>query len=551
LASLRGSLEVNAVMEMQLFFPTDNFDCDENLLGYDSCIFQAVQASGPSCILPFQNLSVLTDMKHKICNTYAEGYASFQQFHLNYETCKVPCSQLNTDFNYYRPQYLHDNYLYLIRKEANIFPYYLNLPSAIKVTKSSPSYGFITFIAEVAGWYNLFLGGSVFAMWKILGTQILWVLTKIQGKLAQLLSPWRNILYLSMSSGILIYIFLDCINILVSNPVGSNTLLTNSILKGLSLSICLRNYTSSSNRNFSLDSPILDGLNLTVAAEYANSVAFLDLANTTAFWLNGSNLRNKIFDLSVIMQEGDKVTIWNTSQYSNSTQKTNLFSIFNIVSSNSSVDFCHTLDLSLITGNIRAVQVRAVNEINLIVHLSGQLLAAQAKYGVANTKTVNKLLGTIFLNNSEVRLQLEETSFQNINTPNCKNYNTTWTYDRCVMDFVIMEMGNNTDLLKRLLLPSNYSTVQRGIETTALNRLYTGLMSRNFEAVCLPDCRSLTVNMNVIASPTLGQPKNGILSPPPTIKVPVPLPPLLVEINMTLPSLNILNQVIILIITVE
>jgi hypothetical protein len=551
LASLRGSLEVNAIMKMQLFFPTDNFDCDEVLFGYDACIFQAVQASGPSCVLPFQNLSVLTDMQHKICNTHAEGFASFQQFQLNYDTCKVPCSQLNTDFNYYRPHYLHDSYLFLIRKEASIWAYYLNLPSAIKVSKSSPSYGFITFIAEVAGWYNLFLGGSVFAMWKVLGTQILWVLAKIQGKLSQLLSPWRNILYLLMSCGILIFIFLDCITILVSNPVGSNILLTNSIIKGLSLSICLPQHTLSFKQNTSLNSPFLDDLNTTVALEKANAVAFLDLANTTAFWLNGSNLRNKIFDLSVIMQEGDVVTIWNTSQSSSSIKKTNLFSILNILSSNLSVDFCHTLDLSLFTGNVRAVQVRAVNEITLIVHLSGQLLAAQAKYGVANTKTVNKLLDTIFLYNSELSLQLEETSFQNVNTQNCKNYNTTWTYDRCVMDFVIMEMGNNTDLLTRLLLPSNYSIVQHGIETTTLSSLYKGLMSHNFEAVCLPDCRTLLVNMNVMASPTLGQPQKGILSPPPTNKSSIPLPPFLMEITMTIPSLNILNQVIILIITIE
>jgi hypothetical protein len=491
---------------------------------------------------------VLTDMQHRICNTHAEGFASFQQFQLNYDTCKVPCSQLNTDFNYYRPQYLHDSYLFLIHKEANIWAYYLNLPSAIKVSKSSPTYGFITFIAEVAGWYNLFLGGSVFAMWKVLGTQILWVLAKIQGKLSQLLSPWRNILYLLMSSGILIYIFLDCINILVSNPVGSNILLTNYIIKGLSLSICLPQQTLSLRKNNSLDSPFLDGLNTTW--EEVSSDSFLDLAKTTDFWLNGSNLKNKIFDLSVKMQDGDVVTIWNTSQSSTSTQKTNLFSIFNIVSSRSSVDFCHTLDLSLITGNVRAVQVRAVSEITLIVHLSGQLLAAQAKYGVANTKTVNKLLDTIFLYNSEVSLQLEETSFQNVNTQNCKNYNTTWTYDRCVMDFVIMEMGSNTDLLKRLLLPSNYSIVQHGIETTALNSLYIGLMSHNFEAVCLPDCRTLLVNMNAMASPTLGQPQKGILSPPPTIKSSIPLPPFLMEITMTIPSLNILNQVIVLIIPI-
>jgi hypothetical protein len=449
------------------------------------------------------------------------------------------------------PQYLRDSYLFLIKKEANIFAYYLYLPSAVKVSKSSPSYGFITFIAEVAGWYNLFLGGSVYAMWKVLGTQILWVLAKIHGKLSQLLSPYRNIVYLLMSSGILIYIFLDCVTILVLNPMGSNIFITNSIVQGLCLSICLPQYTSRYYKNTSYESPFLDGANTTVALDEANKVAFLDIANIPSFWLNGSDLRNKIFDLSVIMQEGDVITMWNTSQSSTSSQKTNLFSIFNIVSSTFSVDFCHTIDLSLITGNMRMVQVRAVNDITLVVHLSGQLLATQAKYGVANTETVNQLSDTIFLYNSEVSLQLEETSFQNVNTQKCKNYNATWTYDSCVMDFVIMEMGNNTELLKRLLLPSNYSTVQQGIERTALKSLYEGLMSHTFEAVCLPDCRSLSVNMKAMTSPTLSQPRNVILRPSPRIKVPLPLPPLLIEINMTIPTMNVLNQVSILIITFE
>ncbi len=545
MAALKTSLEVNANMEMQYFISTEGFQCDEDLFGYDACIFQAFQASGPSCALPFQNLSVLTDMKHNICKTHAEGYASFQQFQLNFDTCKVRCSQLNTVFNYYMSQYLRDSYLPSIKKEANIFAYYLYLPSAIKVSKASPSYGFITFIAEVAGWYNLFLGGSFFAIWEVMGNKILWALAKIQRKLSQLLSQWQNNLYILMSSGILIYIFLDCMNILVLNPVGSNILLTHSIVQGLCLSICLPQYTSSYTLNGSLESRFLGEANLTAALDKENTNAFLSNTNTTAFWLNGSDLRNKIFDLSVIMQEGNVVTIWNTSQSLTSTQKTNLFSIFNIVSSNSSVDFCHTLDLSLITGNMRAVQVRAVNDITLVVHLSGQLLAAQAKYGVANTETVNQrqLLDPIFLYNSEVSLQLEETSFQNVNTQSCKNYNTTWTYDRCVMDFVIMEMGNNTDLLKSLLMPSNYSTVQCGIEKTALKNLYIGLMSHNFEAVCLPDCKSLVVNMKTVVSPTLALPIGGIKTPK-NMKVPTPLPPLLVEVNISVPSLIKLNQVI-------
>jgi hypothetical protein len=525
-AALKVSLEIIAIMEMQYFIPTEGFLCDEDLFGYDSCIFQAVQASGPSCVLPYQNLSLLTDMQYKICKTHADGYASFQQFQLNYDTCKVRCSQLNTVFNYYMPQYLRDSYLHLIQKEAKFFAYYLYLPSAIKVSKASPSYGFITFIAEVAGWYNLFLGGSVFAMWKVLGTKILWTLAKIQGKLSELLSPWQNVLYLLMSSGVLIYVFLDCITILVLNPVGSNFLLTNHIPPGLCLSICLPQYTSVYTAN--------------------TSYPFLDIANTTAFWVNGSNLRNKIFDLSVIMQEGDVIKIWNTSQSSTTNQTTNLFSIFNIVSSNLSVDFCHTVDLSLVPGNMRMVRVRAVNDITLVVHLSGQLLAAKAKFAVANTETAYKIqnVDTIFLYNSEIRLQLEETSFQNVTAQGCKNYNTTWTFDMCVLDFVTMEMANNTDLPRRLLLPSNNYTVQQGIEKVVLQSLYAGLMSHNFEAVCLPDCKSLVVNMKSVASPIRAVPMGGITKPPNRIKVPTPLPPLLVEVNITVPSLNKINQVI-------
>jgi hypothetical protein len=512
-------------MEMQYFIPTGGFQCDKDLFGYDACIFQAFQASGPSCALPFQNLSVLTDMKHNICKTHAEGYASFQQFRLNYDKCKVPCSQLNTVFNYYIPQYLRDRYLSLIKKEADIFAYNLYLPSAIKVSKASPSYGFITFVAEVAGWYNLFLGGSVFTMWKVLEKQILWALVRIQRKLSQLLSQWQNILYLLMSCGILIYIVLDCITILVSNPVGIDILLNNSIVQSLCLSICLPQYTS-------------------VYIMTKNSIKnpFLDIVNSTTFWVNGGNLSNKIFALNVIMQEGDVMTIWNTSQSSTSTQTTNLFSTFNIISSSLSVDFCHTMDLSLVTGNMRAVQVKAVNDITLVVHLSGQLLAAQTKYVVANPDTIQEFNNRIFLYNSEVRLQLEETSFQNVKSQSCKNYNTTWTYDICIMNHAIMSLDGNTTLLRRLLMPSNNSTVRLGIDREVLQKLYAALLLKNNDTVCLPDCRSLIVNMRAETSPTKAEPTRGI--PISFTKDPHPLPPLIVDVNLTLPDNSKLTQVI-------
>ncbi len=507
---------------MQQFFPTDSFNCVEELFGFDDCVSQAGLDRNPTCILPFQNWSAYPDIQNRICKTHDEGYASFQQFQLTYIACKVPCIQINTVFNHYVPQYLCARYLENVKQNSKIFPNYLHLPGSIKLSKASPSYGFITFIAEVAGWYNLFLGGSIFAMWEVLGTKIMRKLAKIWGKRSQSLSKRWNILYILLSSGILAYIFIDCITNLILNPIGSNTLLASSVVQGLSLSICLPQYTS----------------------HYAAS-RYLDIANSTAFWIYGNNLSNKISDLSVITQQGDVLPVWNVNQATSSTQEKNLFHIFNIVSSDLSVDFCHTVDLSSLPGHISGLRVRAVNDIELVIHLAGQLLASQKKYAVANTETVKNPFtqgGRLELYNSVVKLQLEETSFNNVSTHTCKNYNKTWTYDSCVMSYVTGMSGDNTTLLTSLLLPSRDSIVQQGIERVVLQSLYAALLSKNVETVCLPDCRSLIVNMRAEAIPKTDRSRFISVYQYATY---APLPPLLIEVNVTLPDLSKLNQVII------
>jgi hypothetical protein len=521
---LQAFQQLSAVIEMQQLFPTDSFNCVEELFGFDACVSQAGPDREMTCILPFQNWSAYTDIQKRICKTHAEGYASFQQFQLTSYACKASCIQINTVFNYYTPQFLLAKYLKGVKQNSNIFPNYLHLPSSIKVSKASPSYGFITFIAEVAGWYNLFLGGSIFAMWEVLGTIIIRKLAKMWEKLSQLLSQRWNILYLLLSIGILAYIFIDCISKLILNPVGSNTLLASSVAQGLSLSICLPQYTS-------------------VSSESAAS-RFKDIANNTAFWVYGNNLSNKINDLSVITQQGDVLPVWNVSQSTFSSQEANLFHIFNFVSSDLSLDFCHTVDLSSFPRHMSGLRVRAVNDIVLVIHLAGNLLGSKNKYAVANTETVKgPFQGKLELYNSVVRLQLEETSFQNVSTHTCKNYNKTWTYDSCVTNYVASKSGGNTTLLMSLLLPSRNQTVQQGTERVVLQSLYAALLSKTVETVCLPDCLSLIVNMRAEASTTKAEPSRGMSEYKLTTYA--PLPPLLMEVNVTLPDMSKLNQVII------
>jgi hypothetical protein len=522
---LQTPLQINAVLEMQTFLQTDSSSCDEDLFRFDACVLRVGLGRGPSCKLPLQNWPAYPDIQNRICKTHAEGYESFQQFQLSSKTCKVPCIQINTVFNYHTPQYLRAKHLQNVEQNSTILPHYLYLPSAIKLSKASPSYGFITFIAEVAGWYNLFLGGSLFALWVVLGTKFLRKLAKIWEKQYEWLALRWNILYILLSSGIIAYIFIDCITNLVLNPVGSNTLLTSSVVQGLSLSICLPQYTSVPSQN------IVGG--------------YMDKANSTEFWVYGNNLSNKIRDLSVITQSGDVLPIWNATQSTTATQAMDLFSIYNILSNDLAVDFCHTVELSKLALHMSGLRVRAVNDIELVIHLAGQLIASRTKYGVANKETTKGPLqgGNLVLYNSIVRLQFEETSFQNVSSHTCKNYNKTWTYDSCVMNHVASKLKGNKTLLLSLLLPSINTTVQHGVQRVILQSLYASLLSKNVETVCLPDCRSLIVTMRPEASPVKAQPTYGMLVSRNNSYV--PLPPLLIEVNITMPDLRKLNQVII------
>jgi hypothetical protein len=105
-----------------------------------------------------------------------------------------------------------------------------------------------------------------------------------------------------------------------------------------------------------------------------------------------------------------------------------------------------------------------------------------------------------------------------------------------------MESGGNSEILRRLLLP-NDSSVQQGIEREVLQSLYEALLAQNVETSCHPDCRSLVVTMREEASPSMAQPLRGIT--PLSGSNLRPLPPLLVDINITMPVLSKINQVMI------
>jgi Amiloride-sensitive sodium channel len=404
-------------MELQQFLPTSEFACDENETSFDICVLKNGVSSAP-CLLPFLSFGNTSNLP--LCQTPADGEEAFQIFQSASHSCLQPCKQLTTELEYSQPQYLRSLFLSKINQHVPKVAYQLILPSTIKVSKSIPNYGFISFIAEVAGWFTLFLGGSFLSFWEIIWMLFCIVLTKVNVK-CKLLTLIQQKVCVILTCGILFYILIDCVVTWTNSPVETSTTLTPNI-NGVGLSICLPQYTSISQ------------------TDAVNSQTYKDVANTSEFWIRGASLSSKIVKMSVKKIDGDRVTIWNNDLNASPNQSApSLFKNI-IILGDLSVNFCHFFDISTLPFLINEVMINVVNDVTLVFHLAGQLLRSQSYYDVANQDTVTMQSSTIFFYGSELGIQLQETSFQELNSEHCENYNSSWTFDNCLLDSALSKL---------------------------------------------------------------------------------------------------------------
>ena len=264
--------------------------------------------------------------------------------------------------------------------------------------------------------------------------------------------------------------------------------------------------------------------------------------------ITGNNLSNKIAEMSVKKSGGAWVTLWNRSLPDSSLaqQRSNLFQVANLINGDNAVDFCHTVDLSALAYRIDQVLIRAVDDITLVVHLAGQLFRSPAYYEVVNSNTL-RIFDNVSINlyGAEVGLLLEATSFQNVSTGGCVEYNATWTYDNCLLDFALDRMSSQKELLNTLLRPNGSQGVAGGVESSILQDLFSELMSSDVDAGgCKPDCQSLKVGMMVEASTalTVEEQKRAFRRLDTNVSQPLPSS-ININVNLTIPELSKVNEV--------
>jgi hypothetical protein len=356
-----------------------------------------------------------------MCHNADESNIAFEKFQLAPRACKPPCKQLITEIEYSQPQQLLSLYLSRVYQPLIEPAYYIKLPSTVKESRDVSNYGFITYIADVSGWYNLFLGGSVLSFWDKICMLVCFFLEKLHVKYGRLLTFVQQKIIIILVLGILLYIFTDCVATLMNSPSEISTILASN-LNDTGLSICLRRYTF---------------------VYEPSSKNYVDVANTSEFWINGANYSSKIMKLSVKKTDGEWAEIWNSYKSSSLGQTNlNIFKSYNIIS-DTTVIFCHFLDFAALPFLVNQVMINAVDDVILVFHLSGQILRNQNFYQVANKDTIANSTSAIYLYESGVGLQLEETSFQKINSKYCQKYDRFWTYDDCLLDSAFHKFGND------------------------------------------------------------------------------------------------------------
>jgi hypothetical protein len=257
------------------------------------------------------------------------------------------------------------------------------------------------------------------------------------------------------------------------------------------------------------------------------SQPFNDVANTSEFWIFGNALSNTVAKLSVKSSVSDWVTLWEKSKVPSAGQiNHSIFENMNMIRNGETVNFCQTVDLSAIPYKLSQVMIKVIEDVTLIFHLNGQLLTSQNCYVIANRDTVLESDYRFFLYGSDISLKLEETSFQNINNDNCENYNSSWTYDDCLINTALGRLGEEHYLLGQLLKSNSNTIINTGIEATVLKRFSSILQSGQVMNTCRKDCRSLVVK--IMAETSSASPK---LVPP------------MVDINIFLPEIYRIDEV--------
>lgn len=400
------------------FLASNEIKCDKN--GYDQCIRMELRKQLASlCHLPFMEPSSAVPK----CSNFEEGLRAFNIFNAQNTNCSLPCTQTNVGTKIHPSQFIYSFINPNIKVSENP-GYRFSFPKLVHVTEMTEDYDVVSYIAEFGGWAGLFVGMSILGLYSMLdptnGNKVYFKQTLSASVIKFLKITFEFTLYIAL-------IFLFCYVCFTS----FSKLLEGSIENNIGF---MKKYPNAQ---------------LSICSEESMYDGKTYVGSTKNFWINGSNIANKLYILELTFKNGSMGILRTIDQsgYENTYSHDQLH-MQNVLTSEMKVEFCQTFDVS----NVKSIKIIALAEIFLYLHLDKQLWGKDSKTRITTfpKQSVYIKKSKPYLSNTFLRLKFT----YNYNVQEISN-----NVDDCITSGFPDE--NN---LTNIIRPSSLDNIQHGIE---------------------------------------------------------------------------------------
>ena len=157
---------------------SEEFPCEQN--PYSSCLRRQRDYLNTSCFLPFEENTEY----RPICKTDEEGYHTMFEVSKLISMCKQSCTIIDIEVQEipqtYGALFTNEHFATGLLHVTHMIPgYYINTQQLARSLSVIHDYGFISYVAEFAGWSGILVGASLLGLLKFT-TSLISKLTSIR-----------------------------------------------------------------------------------------------------------------------------------------------------------------------------------------------------------------------------------------------------------------------------------------------------------------------------------------------------------------------------------
>ena len=422
--------------------PSIHYPCSYG--SFETCLQNKRKELNNSCQVPFE-LDVHDDT---ICKTDEDGYKAMKELSTLTSKCTPSCQVVDIKIMEI-PQNLgalsvNDFFKVGLLEVSRMTPgYYIDIPSTAGLTSISYDYGFISYVAEFAGWSGMFVGASLLWIVGITTSLLSWFTSiKIEEKFIANIVKILSLFYL-------LYLVYTCTVKFLGKPQGVMVDFKNTKIE-FDMTICsskfVVGYLAESSVKYrgkilgifkityiitilQVDIPYL--INLGVSVSHLN---------TSKFWNNLKNISLVVDSLELDYGFG------NVNFMRDEIFKAKDIKIYAVPSSNYTIDGCFNINLPK-EIELKSISVTYLAEVNVYLHSPGQFFYVWNNEKNIISSSSNLIIkydgNQIIWHDLSVNFVME----RNIGLPD----NNQQSYDDCVLNLPVEKSA----LIKDYIEPSS------------------------------------------------------------------------------------------------